>query len=241
MKGIILAAGKGTRLFPCTKVINKTLLPVYNRPMIYYPLNTLLKAGITDILFIISPDDKNSFVKLLGDGSEYKANFTYAEQPIQRGIADAFIIAEDFIGQENVTMILGDSIFVDDMAADINQFKSGAMIFVKPVSDPGRFGIVEINEQGQALSIEEKPLEPKSNLAISGLYVCDNRVINLAKQVQPSARGELEVTDVCRSYMDIGELEVRMIHDNWIDAGTFDSLLEASIIAKEQLQPLMIV
>lgn len=241
MKGIILAAGKGTRLFPCTKVISKTLLPVYNRPMIYYPLNTLLKAGITEILFIISPDNKQDFVKLLGDGGEFKAKFSYAEQSVQRGIADAFIIAEDFIGQDNVTMILGDNIFVDDVTADINQFKTGAMIFAKPVSDPGRFGIVEVNEKNQALSIEEKPLQPKSNLAISGLYVCDNRVVNFAKQVQPSARGELEVTDVCRSYMDIGELEVKMIHNDWVDAGTFDSLLEASIIAKEQLQSLMII
>jgi len=241
MKGIILAGGKGTRLSPCTKVISKTMLPVYNRPMIYYPLNTLLKAGITDILIITNPDNNDDYIEQLGDGSEFNARFTYIEQVVPRGIAEAFMIGADFIGDDDVTMILGDNIFVDDVTADIQSFKKGAIIFAKEVPDPGRFGIVEMNETGHAISIEEKPTEPKSNLAITGLYICDNRVAKIAKQVTPSARGELEVTDVCKAYMELGELEVRMIHKDWIDAGTFDSLLEAQIIAKEQLQSLMII
>lgn len=239
MKGIILAAGRGSRLYPCTKIINKVLLPVYNRPMIYYPLNTLLQAGISDILIIINPDDRDNFYNLLGDGQDYHVRITYAEQIKPRGIAEAFIIGEQFIGQDNVTLVLGDNIFVDDTSAEIKNFTSGGKVFAKEVSDPRRFGVVEINEVGQAISIEEKPLEPKSNLALTGLYIYDHRVIEVAKTVQPSQRGELEVTDLHQWYMERGELEVKIINKDWVDAGTFDSLLEAQIIAKDQLQSLM--
>lgn len=241
MKGIILAGGRGMRLHPCTKVTSKALLPVYNRPMIYYPLNTLLKAGITEILFIISPDHAEDYISLLGDGRDFKAHFTYDLQIEPRGIAEAFIIGANFIGQDNVTMILGDNIFVDDCSAEIQSFKSGATIFAKPVPDPERFGVVEVNDEGKAISIEEKPAQPKSNLSITGLYVYDARVIEVAKQVQPSARGELEVTDLHRWYMEQGELQVKMIHQEWIDAGTFDSLLAAHIVARDHMQPLMII
>lgn len=241
MKGIILAGGRGSRLHPCTKVTSKALLPIYNRPMIYYPLNTLLKAGITEILFIISPDHAEDYISLLGDGRDFKAHFTYDLQIEPRGIAEAFIIGANFIGQDNVTMILADNIFVDDMSAEIQNFQSGAKIFAKPVPDPERFGVVEVNEAGKAISIEEKPKQPKSNLCITGLYVYDPRVIEVAKQVQPSARGELEVTDLHRWYMEQGDLDVRMIHQDWIDAGTFDSLLAAHTVARDQLQSLMII
>lgn len=241
MKGIILAGGKGSRLYPCTKVTSKTLLPVYNRPMIYYPLNTLLKAGITDILFIISPDHESHYNRLLGDGSDFKAHFTYAIQPVPRGIAEGFIIGEDFIGTDTVVMILGDNIFVDDVSAEIKNFQTGARVFAKAVPDPKRFGVIEMDSNGKAISIEEKPLEPKSNLAITGLYLYDHRVIEVAKGLKPSARGELEVTDLHRWYLEQGELDVRLISKDWIDAGTFDSLLAAQTLAKEQLQPLMII
>ncbi len=241
MKGIILAAGRGTRLYPCTKVTSKTLLPVYNRPMIYYPLNTLLKAGITEILFIISQEHSQDYIDLLGDGSDFKAHFTYEIQKEPRGIPEGFIIAEHFIGADSVAMILGDNIFIDDVSEHIRGFTSGAEIFAKTVSDPERFGVVEVNDTNQAISIEEKPTQPKSNLAITGLYLCDNRVAEIAKQLGPSARGELEITDIHRWYMERGELKVKLIYQDWIDAGTFDSLLAAQTLAKDQLQPLMII
>lgn len=241
MKGMILAGGRGTRLQPCTNVTSKTLLPVYNRPMIYYPLNTLLKAGITDILFIISPDHAEDYYELLGNGSQFKAYFTYEIQDPPRGIAEAFIIGESFIGTDDVTMVLGDNIFVDDVSAEIKSFKHGAKIFAKTVPDPERFGVVEIDRNGKAISIEEKPKQPKSNLCITGLYIFDPRVIEIAKQVTPSDRGELEVTDLHRWYMEQGELDVRMIQNEWIDAGTFESLYAAQKLGRDKLQDTMII
>lgn len=241
MKGMILAGGRGTRLQPCTNVTSKALLPVYNRPMIYYPLNTLLRAGITDILFIISPDHAEDYYELLGDGSQFKAHFSYEIQVEPRGIAEAFIIGQSFIGDDNITMILGDNIFVDDVSAEIKNFTTGAKIFAKEVPDPERFGVVEMDSNGKALSIEEKPTKPKSNLCITGLYIYDARVVEVAKQVLPSSRGELEVTDLHRWYMERNELEVRMVYKDWIDAGTFESLLAAQLLARDQLQDQMII
>lgn len=241
MKGMILAGGRGTRLQPCTNVTSKTLLPVYNRPMVYYPLNTLLKAGIRDILFIISPDHAEDFHELLGDGSKFNASFSYEIQDPPRGVAEAFIIGETFIGTNDITMILGDNIFVDDVSAEIKNFKHGAKIFAKTVPDPERFGVVEMDGDGKAISIEEKPKQPKSNLCITGLYIFDSRVIEIAKQVTPSSRGELEVTDLQRWYLDKGELEVRMIQNEWIDAGTFESLYAAQKLGRDRLQDTMII
>lgn len=241
MKGIILSGGRATRLRPCTKVTSKGLLPIYNRPMIYYPLNTLLRAGIKEILIIVGPEHAGDYLKLLGSGSEFGARFTYEIQDEPRGLADAFIIGSSFIGNDDVVMILGDNIFADDVSDDIKSFKSGAKIFAKPVPDPERFGVVEIDESGKAISIEEKPAKPKSNLCITGLYVYDSRVVEVSKNVKPSARGELEITDLHRWYMERGELEVAMINNEWIDAGTFDSLLEAQNLAKTKLQDKMII
>jgi len=241
MKGIILSGGRATRLRPCTKVTSKGLLPIYNRPMIYYPLNTLLKAGITDILIIVGPEHAGQYLNLLGSGAEFGARLTYEIQDEPRGLADAFIIGETFVGDDDVAMILGDNIFADDVSQEIKTFKSGAKIFAKAVPDPERFGVVEINSEGKAVSIEEKPKAPKSNLCITGLYVYDNRVIEIAKHVQPSERGELEITDLHNWYLKQGELEVAMIENEWIDAGTFDSLLEAQNLAKTKLQKNMII
>jgi glucose-1-phosphate thymidylyltransferase len=241
MKGIILIAGKATRLRPCTKVTSKGLLPIYNRPLIYYPLNTLIKAGIKEILLIIAPDHAGHYLNLLGSGAQWGVQITYEIQEIPRGTADAFILGASFIGHDDVAMIFGDNIFVDDLSEEIKNFKKGAKIFAKPVADPERFGIVEIDDKGKAISIEEKPKEPKSNLCITGVYAFDHRVVEIAKNIQPSARGELEITDIINWYLAKGELEVGMIKEEWIDAGTFDSLLEAQIIAKEKMQTKMII
>jgi len=241
MKGIILSGGKATRLRPCTKVTSKGLLPIYDRPMIYYPLNTLLKAGITDILIIVGPEHAGHYLNLLGSGSQFKARITYEIQDEPRGLADAFIIGAQFIGDDNVVMILGDNIFADDLSSDIKSFKSGAKIFAKTVPDPERFGVVEIDANGKALSIEEKPKQPKSNLCITGLYLYDNRVVEVAKNVKPSERGEIEITDLHNWYLERGELEVAMVNNEWIDAGTFDSLLEAQNLAKTKLKSKMII
>lgn len=241
MKGMILAGGRGSRLQPCTNIISKALLPVYNRPMIYYPLNSLLQAGIKDILFIVSPYHAEDFFELLGDGSQYDARFSYKIQKEPRGIAEAFIIGKEFIGDDNITMILADNIFVDDISEEIANFKKGGKIFVKSVPDPERFGVVEINKDGQAITIEEKPKNPKSNLAITGIYIYDSRVTEIATSVQPSERGELEVTDLHRWYMDKGELEVTMIYKEWIDAGTFESLYAAQTLSRDKLQDKMII
>jgi glucose-1-phosphate thymidylyltransferase len=205
MRGIILSGGSATRLRPCTKVTSKQLLPVYNRPMIYYPLNTLVKAGIKEILIIVAPERAGDYLNLLGSGRQFGIKLTYEVQDKPRGLAESFIIGENFVDDDNVTMILGDNIFEDDFTEDIKNFKGGAKIFAKQVPDPERFGVVEINDQMQALSIEEKPIQPKSNLAITGLYIYDHRVIEVAKQVQPSARGELEIVDLHNWYLQRNE------------------------------------
>jgi glucose-1-phosphate thymidylyltransferase len=241
MRGIILSGGSATRLRPCTKVTSKQLLPIYNRPMIYYPLNTLVKAGIKEILIIVSPERAGDYLNLLGSGRQFGIKLTYEVQDKPRGLAEAFIIGENFIDDGDVTMILGDNIFEDDLTDDIRNFKSGAKIFAKKVPDPERFGVVEINDQMQALSIVEKPLQPKSDLAITGLYIYDHRVIEVAKQVQPSARGELEIVDLHNWYLERNELEVAMVNGEWIDAGTFDSLLSAQILARDRLQNKLII
>ena len=241
MRGIILSGGSATRLRPCTKVTSKQLLPIYNRPMIYYPLNTLIKAGIKEILIIVAPERAGDYLNLLGSGRQFGVKLTYEIQDKPRGLAEAFIIGENFIDEDNVTLILGDNIFEDDFTEAINGFKKGAKIFAKKVKDPERFGVVEINNKSEALSIEEKPLKPKSNLAITGLYIYDHRVIDVAKTLQPSARGELEIVDLHNWYLARHELEVSLIHGAWIDAGTFDSLLEAQLLARDRLQSKLII
>jgi glucose-1-phosphate thymidylyltransferase len=241
MKGIILSGGSATRLRPCTKVTSKQLLPVYNRPMIYYPLNTLIKAGIKEILIIVAPERAGDYLNLLGSGKEFGVKFTYEVQDKPEGLAQAFIIGETFIDEDSVCMILGDNIFEDDLADDIKSFKGGAKVFARTVPDPERFGVVEFDANMKAISIEEKPAQPKSNYCVTGMYVYDNRVVEVAKNLKPSARGELEITDLNRWYLERGELEVAMINGAWIDAGTFDSLLEAQNLAKERLQSKLVI
>lgn len=234
MKGIILAGGKATRLRPLTKITSKQLLPVYDKPMIYYPIETLVKAGIEDILIIIAPDYSGHFLNLLGSGKEFGANFSYAIQEEPKGLADAFRIGEDFIGEDNVTLILGDNIFEHDFSDQIKSFQGGAMVFAKQVHDPERFGVVEFDENMQAISIEEKPAQPKSDSAVVGIYTFDNKVINYAKNLEPSARGEIEITDLNNIYLKNNELKVNIIEGMWEDAGTFDSLLRISNFMAEK-------
>ena len=240
MKGIILAGGKATRLRPLTLVTSKQLLPVYNKPMIYYPLQTLLDAGIKDILIIIAPDYSGQFLNLLGDGSEFGARFSYIVQKEPRGLSEAFILGEKFIGNDNVTMILGDNIFLkQDFSQDIKNFKNGALVFARQVEDPQRYGVVEFDKNGKVISLEEKPQKPKSNYAVVGLYVFDNRVSAAAKNLKPSARGELEIIDLQKFYLDKKELTVKIFDGIWEDAGTFDSLLRVgNIVAQSQLTSL---
>ena len=236
MKGIILAGGSGTRLYPLTMVISKQLLPVYDKPMIYYPLSVLMLAGIQDILIISTPCDLPNFEKLLGDGSEYGIKLSYAEQPSPDGLAQAFLIGEDFIGDDNVAMILGDNIYYGNGFTPIlreaaeNARNGKATIFGYYVNDPERFGIVEFDNEGKVISVEEKPKCPKSNYCITGLYFYDNRVVEFAKQVKPSARGELEITDLNRLYLEEGSLNVKLLGRGfaWLDTGTMDSLVEAA-------------
>ncbi|MCK9438882.1 MAG: sugar phosphate nucleotidyltransferase [Patescibacteria group bacterium] len=241
MKGIVLSGGSATRLRPCTKVTSKQLLPVYNRPMIYYPLNTLIKAGIKDILIIVSPEQAGHYLNLLGSGKEMGVKFTYEIQDKPEGLAQAFLIGQNFIDEDSVCMILGDNIFEDDFSEDIKNFESGAKVFAKEVSDPKRFGVVEFDENKKAISIEEKPQNPKSNYCVTGLYVYDNKVVDIARNLKPSPRGELEITDVNKIYLEKGELDVAMVSGAWVDAGTFDSLLEAQILAKNKLQDKMVI
>ena len=229
MKGIILAGGRATRLRPLTKITSKQLLPVYNKPMIFYPIETLVKSGITEILIIISPEYSGHFLNLLGSGREFGAKFTYEIQEEPRGLADAFKVGEQFIGTDNVTMILGDNIFDFDFSESIQSFKSGAKIFAKKVKDPERFGVVEFDEHNNVLSIEEKPKVPKSEYAAVGIYIYDNNVVSIAKGLTPSARGEIEITDVNNTYLQKGQLKVDIIDSIWEDAGTFDSLLRANM------------
>lgn len=241
MRGIILSGGLATRLRPCTKITSKQLLPVYNRPMIYYPLNTLLKAGINEILIIVAPERAGDYLNLLGSGRKFNAKFTYEIQDQPKGLAEAFIIGENFIDQEAVVMILGDNIFEDDLSAEIQNFKSGAKVFAKQVPDPERFGVVEFDSNNKAVSIEEKPKKPRSNFALTGLYCYDSQVVSIAKNLKPSPRGELEITDVNNRYLKKGQLKVAQVAGEWIDAGTFDSLLQAQILAKEKLQTKLII
>ncbi len=230
MKGIILAGGKATRLRPLTKITSKQLLPVYDKPMIYYPLETLLNAGIKDILIIIAPDYAGHFLNLLGSGRHFGARFNYEIQEEPRGLADAFIVGENFIGKDSVAMILGDNILDHDFSDAINSFKSGALGFVKEVPNASAFGVVEFDKNNKVISIEEKPEKPKSNFASVGMYVYDNRVIEIAKNLKPSSRGEIEITDLNNVYLKKGELKVGIIEGMWEDAGSFDSLLRASQI-----------
>ncbi len=242
MKGIILSGGKGTRLSPLTRVTSKQLLPIYNRPMIYYPLNTLIRAGVKEILIIIAPEKAGEYLNLLGSGKEFGVKFTYEIQDKPKGLPEAFIIAEKFLDDgDDVVMILGDNIFEEDITKHINSFKKGARILAKEVSDPERFGVVQFNKKGKIVSIEEKPKVPKSNFAISGLYIFDSRVVSFAKKLQPSKRGELEITDLFKKYMKKGELDVRTFGGEWIDAGTFDSLVRANILAQEKLHKSLLI
>lgn len=238
MKGIVLAGGAGTRLYPASQPISKILLPVYDKPMIYYPLSTLMLAGIKDILIITNETDYDNFIKLLGDGSQFGLNLSYKIQYVQRGIADAFIIGEDFVGDDDVALILGDNIFHGHGFSTIMKNalakKSAATVFGYTVKDPERFGVVEFDADYHAISLEEKPKCPKSNYAVTGLYFYDNKVCEYAKSLKPSARGELEITDLNRIYLNRGELNVEILGRGfaWLDTGTHDSMLQASVFVQ---------
>lgn len=248
MKGIILAGGRGTRLYPLTLSISKQLLPVYDKPMVYYPLSMLMLAGITEVLVITTPEDQPAFKRLLLDGSQWGMRFSYAEQDVPRGLADAFIIGKEFIADDTVCLILGDNIFygtgLNDKLDSAAKIKHGAVIFAYPVRDPERYGVVQFDGEQRVLSIEEKPKQPRSNYAVPGIYFYDQQVVGFAESLKPSARGELEITDLNRIYLERGELRVEVLGRGvaWLDAGTHESLLQASgfVQAVEDRQGLMV-
>jgi glucose-1-phosphate thymidylyltransferase len=228
VKGIVLAGGRATRLRPLTKITSKQLLPVYDKPMIYYPIETLRTAGIRDILIIIAPEYSGHFLNLLGSGKEFGLKFTYEIQEEPRGLADAFLIGEQFIGDGDVALILGDNIFDEDFSQAVSSFQSGATVFAKEVPDPQRYGVVEFDAGGAVLSIEEKPAVPKSNFALVGLYLCDRTACAIARGLGRSPRGELEITEVMNQFLQRGQLQVHQVRGVWEDAGTFESLLRVS-------------
>ena len=248
MKGIILAGGKGTRLYPLTMAISKQLLPVYDKPMIYYPLSMLMLAGIREILLITTPEDSEQYKRLLGDGGKLGMSFEYATQAVPRGLADAFLVGKEFIGDDKVCLILGDNIFfghgLPQVLRSAAEQEIGAVVFAYPVKDPERYGVVEFDENGKAISLEEKPLKPRSNYAVPGIYFYDNRVVRYAEELEPSPRGEIEITDINRRYLNDGELSVKVLGRGvaWLDAGTHESLLQASMFvqAVEDRQGMMI-
>ena len=248
MKGIILAGGKGTRLYPLTMAISKQLLPVYDKPMIYYPLSMLMLAGIRDVLLITTPEDSDQYQRLLGDGKNLGMQFQYATQAVPRGLADAFIVGKEFIGDDKVCLILGDNIFFGQGMPQIlrssAELDEGAVVFAYPVRDPERYGVVEFDEDDKAISLEEKPLHPRSQYAVPEIYFYDNRVVRYAEELEPSPRGEIEITDINKRYLGDGELKVQVLGRGvaWLDAGTHESLLQASMFvqAVEDRQGMMI-